>query len=127
MLSELLKLFNPQPGAPAEAAKFFFPFFGIFFSLALIASTVLRRRGHKILRKLTKSPLARIRWASLIGIFFTFMRLEDIRYLAMPLWILLTILWIFGEIIYALWLGIKIFPARRTQSEAQREEEKYLP
>jgi len=120
-------LFSVQSEQAFLFAKYFFIFFGLVFLLSLVANYLLRKRASKILRKLLAGSLGQLRIASFTGIIFTFLRLENVRYFSMLIFLIAIIVWIIAIIVYMAKLKFIVYPKKIVQIEKNKEAEKYLP
>ncbi|MFT7184300.1 MAG: hypothetical protein ACI9QC_000639 [Oceanicoccus sp.] len=131
---DLFKLFSPAylfETTPGYNYAYNWPFL-IFFILLFVASI----KVHELLKNRPKAKLENpffggipviMRWFAVIGILFNFFRDQNIPFLGMRIWILLTFISMFAYAIF-IWRRYELkFEESASKKTMNSFEDKYLP
>ena len=127
MLDLFFLFFELRPKIFLVPEKYFFIIFGLIFLVSFAAPYLHKKFFDKFLQKLLKPLINQTRIASFIGLILTFLRLEKVYILAMPILIYLPIIYILILKSKALYLRYKVYPKKINQSKQQKDAKKYIP
>ncbi|QQR55226.1 hypothetical protein IPG41_01545 [Candidatus Peregrinibacteria bacterium] len=131
---DLLKLFSPAylfdafPGAEFPSRVWVYGFFLVLFLLGLVLPRYLKNRPQAKMERVFFGGIPyRLCEFAVVGLFFTFLRDQNVPYLGMRVWMLAVGLFLLIYLLYVWRNYRKNFATVLLAKESKKEVDKYQP